>query len=107
LNISLKINNLIATSCIGFLSLVYAYGYGLFLFGEKLGFVDVLASFIIFGFNIYSIVCPEPQETSISNENRNNNAYGNKSTCNRVNNGDDKNNGKDSITDNKVNKSST
>jgi len=61
MNISLKINNLIAVSCIGFLSLVYAFGFGLIFFNEGLKFIDVIASFIIFSFNIYSIIFPVPQ----------------------------------------------
>jgi len=104
MNISLKINNLIATSCIGFLSLVYAYGFGLFFFGEKLGSVDVLASFIIFGFNIYSILYPDPQETSNANANTS------KSSSNQISNGDNNNNNNrndiEKNTDNKIKKSS-
>jgi len=71
MNISLKINNLIAVSCIGFLSLVYAFGFGFIFFGEMLRFVDVLASLIIFGFNIYSIMYPAPQENSNANNSSN------------------------------------
>ncbi len=62
MNLSLKINNLIATSCISFLSLVYAYGFGFIIFGETIRFIDLIASLFIFGFNIYSIIYPPPEE---------------------------------------------
>lgn len=61
LNISLKINNLIAVSCIGFLSLVYAFTFGVIFFGEKLSITDILGSLFIFTFNIYSILFPMKQ----------------------------------------------
>lgn len=74
MNISLKINNLIAVSCIGFLSLVYAFGFGLIFFGEKLRFVDIIACFIIFGFNFFTVLYPNSQDiNSLPNINVNKN----------------------------------
>lgn len=84
MNISLKINNLIAVSCIGFLTLVYAFGFGFIFFGENLRFIDVIASLIIFGFNIYSILFPIPQEnlSNVNNNNTNNNNDANRNNNN-------------------------
>ena len=65
MNISLRVNNLIAVSCIGFLSLVWAFGFGVFFFGEKLKYTDILASLIIFSFNIYTVIFP-PKQTQIN-----------------------------------------
>lgn len=64
MNISLKINNIIAVSCIGFLSLVYAFGFGIILFDEKLNFIDIFACVIIFSFNLYSIIFPVEQKNN-------------------------------------------
>jgi drug/metabolite transporter (DMT)-like permease len=63
LNISLKINNIIAVSCISFLSLVYAFSFGVILFDEKLSFTDILACSMIFSFNLYTILFSSKEET--------------------------------------------
>jgi drug/metabolite transporter (DMT)-like permease len=62
MNLSLKINNLIAVNCIGYLTLVYAFGFGIIFFDEPLRFIDFLASLIIFSFNLYSVIIPEKKE---------------------------------------------
>jgi drug/metabolite transporter (DMT)-like permease len=57
-NSSVKFNNLLAMSCISYLTIVYGFLFGFVFFGESIKLTDFVASFIIIGYNLYDVLYP-------------------------------------------------
>jgi drug/metabolite transporter (DMT)-like permease len=54
--LSYRVNNLIAISCISYMTIFYTTMFGVFLFGEGFTKYDIISNLLILGYNFYSIV---------------------------------------------------
>lgn len=57
-NISMIYNSIVFISSLNFSSIVFAFFYGLFIFGESLNAIEFLGVLLILGYNFYTLYCP-------------------------------------------------